>query len=197
MRCLHCGKELAVFKRLARQEFCSDTHRREYREKYDQLALGRLLEEKPPEGAQQSAPKKGKGPITLGLTDATQPTPPPRPEAHETPQVVEKGAPAGMAGMRVAQLIPTAAVQTTARVTADMELATALAPEQPRRLFESPPAAFPQAAQVRLLPAARIQGPPARTHERRLELRDFTRTAPVVEIHVNGSAAAKLEAANT
>jgi len=194
MRCLHCGKELAVFKRLARQEFCSDTHRREYREKYDQLALGRLLEEKPYESGTQSAPKKSKGPITLGLTDASAPAQPPPAPAPPAP---EKSVPGGMAGILVAQLIPTAAVPTTSRVTAEMELATALAPEQPRRLFESPPAAFPQAAQVRLLPAARIQRPPARAHERRLDLRDFTRTAPVVEIHVNGSAATKLEAANT
>src|SRR5258706_14321659 len=88
MRCLHCGKELAVFKRLARQEFCSDDHRRQYREKYDQLALGRLLEEKPPEYGAQSGPKRNKGPISLGLTDARVPgqtapaQPPPAPTAH-------------------------------------------------------------------------------------------------------------------
>src|SRR5258707_4118585 len=70
---------------------------------YDQLALGRLLEEKPPKGAQQSASKKSKGPITLGLTEATQPAPTPRADAHKTPQVLEGGAPAGMAGILVAQ----------------------------------------------------------------------------------------------
>jgi hypothetical protein len=193
MRCLHCGKELAVFKRLARQEFCSDSHRRQYREKYDQLALGRLLEEKPPEGSPQSAPKKGRGPITLGLTDApgpAQPAPAPTPHAPDT------SAPAGMAGILVTQLIPTA-VRTTARVAAEMELTHALAPEQPRQRFESPPAAFPQAPQVRCLPAPRIQSPSGHTHERRLDVRGFMGTAPVVEVHVNGSTAAVLEAPNT
>ena len=199
MRCLHCGKELAVFKRLARQEFCSDDHRRQYREKYDQLALGRLLEEKPPEGGKQTVPRNSKGPITLGLADARVPAqpaqaqPPPAPTAHAR----EKGGPAApMAGILVAPLIPTA-VQTTARVTAEMELVSSLVPEQPRQRFESPPAAFPQAAQVRSFPAARIQSSTARTNEQRLEVRGFMRTTPLVEIHLNGAAATKLDAAKT
>ena len=193
MRCLHCGKELAVFKRLARQEFCSDSHRRQYREKYDQLALGRLLEEKPPDGGTQSAPKKGKGPITLGLTDAPLPS---QPVLASAPHAPDRSASTGMAGMLVTQLIPTA-VQTTARVAAEMELAHTLAPEQPRQRFESPPAAFPHAPQVRFLPAPRIQSPSGRTHERRLDVRGFMGTAPVVEVHVNGSTEAVLEAPNT
>jgi hypothetical protein len=202
MRCLHCGKELAVFKRLARQEFCSDDHRRQYREKYDQLALGRLLEEKPPEG-KQTAPKNSKGPITLGLADAPVPAQPAptqaarvQPPPTRAPHAPAKDSPAPMAGILVAQLIPTA-IQTTARVTAEMELASSLAPEQPRQRFESPPAAFPQAAQVRFFPAARTQSSPVRTNEQRLEVRGFMRTAPLVEIHLNGSAATKLEAAKT
>jgi hypothetical protein len=213
MRCLHCGKELAVLKRLARQEFCSDTHRRQYQEKYDQLALGRLLEAKPSEDGKHSASKNGKGPITLGLRDApapAQPVPaelaraqqaraqsPPAPtrSAPETPHAPETGVPTGMAGILVAQLIP-AAVQTAARVAAELELAPTLAPEQPRRRLESPPAAFLQAAQVRFYPAARTQSPSGRTNEQRLEVRGFMRTAPLVEIHLNGSAAHKLEAAS-
>jgi hypothetical protein len=192
MRCLHCGKELAVFKRLARQEFCSDTHRRQYQEKYDQLALGRLLDEGHQDGAPR-APKNNKGPITLGLANAPAPAqPPPAPK----PRASENGAPGGMAGILVARLIPTA-VQATARVAAELELAPALAPEQPRRRFDSPPAAFPQATQVRFLPAARIHSSPGRTNERWLEVRGFTRTAPVVEIQVNGSTAATLQAVNT
>jgi len=191
MRCLHCGKELAVFKRLARQEFCSDTHRRQYREKYDQLALGRLLEEKPSEAGAQISPKKNRGPITLGLSEAPGAQPAPAP----TPHASENGAPAVMAGILVNQLIPTA-VRTAATVLGEMELAHALTPEQPRRRFDSPPAAFPQAPQVRFLPAARIQNPSGRTHERCLDVRGFMGVAPVVEVHVNGTAAI-LEAANT
>src|ERR1700675_2855247 len=44
MRCLYCGKELALFKRLRGGEFCSDAHRQRYQEEYTQLALNRLLQ---------------------------------------------------------------------------------------------------------------------------------------------------------
>src|ERR1044071_7356596 len=44
MRCLYCGKELALFKRLRGGEFCSDSHRQRYQEEYTQLALNRLLQ---------------------------------------------------------------------------------------------------------------------------------------------------------
>src|SRR4029077_11721837 len=48
MRCLHCGKELALFKRLTGGgEFCSDAHRQKYQEEYNQLALSRLLQASP------------------------------------------------------------------------------------------------------------------------------------------------------
>src|ERR1700692_718224 len=56
MRCLHCGKELALFKRLTSGgEFCSDAHRQRYQEEYNQLALNRLLQAKPP--AKPDAPQ--------------------------------------------------------------------------------------------------------------------------------------------
>ena len=48
MRCLQCGKDLPLLKRLAGSEFCSDAHRKEYQQEYSDLALGRLLQSKPP-----------------------------------------------------------------------------------------------------------------------------------------------------
>jgi hypothetical protein len=49
MRCLYCGKELALLKRwTGGGEFCSDVHRQRYQEEYNQLALNRLLQAKPP-----------------------------------------------------------------------------------------------------------------------------------------------------
>src|SRR5579871_4273453 len=49
MRCLYCGKELALLKRwTGGGEFCSDAHRQQYQEEYNQLALTRLLQAKPP-----------------------------------------------------------------------------------------------------------------------------------------------------
>src|SRR6266852_4662213 len=50
MRCLYCGKGLALLKRwTGGGEFCSDTHRQRYQEEYNQLALNRLLQAKPSE----------------------------------------------------------------------------------------------------------------------------------------------------
>jgi hypothetical protein len=45
MRCLYCGKELALLKRLTGGgEFCSDVHKQSYQEEYNRLALSRLLQ---------------------------------------------------------------------------------------------------------------------------------------------------------
>lgn len=45
MRCLYCGKQLALFKKLTGGgEFCSDAHKQGYHEEYNKLALNRLME---------------------------------------------------------------------------------------------------------------------------------------------------------
>ncbi len=45
MRCLHCGKELALLKRLTGGgEFCSEAHKKSYQEEYNRIALSRLLQ---------------------------------------------------------------------------------------------------------------------------------------------------------
>ncbi len=75
MRCLQCGKDLPLLKRMAGSEFCSDAHRREYQKEYSDLALGRLLQSKPP-GLENSA----------GLNNApTLLTPPLAANGHSTP----------------------------------------------------------------------------------------------------------------
>lgn len=55
MRCLYCGKELALFKRLRGGEFCSDAHRQRYQEEYTQLALNRLLQANAPKDNEKDA----------------------------------------------------------------------------------------------------------------------------------------------
>src|ERR1700678_767005 len=63
MRCLFCGKELALLKRwTGGGEFCSDAHRQRYQEEYNQLALNRLLQAKPPSEPQQDTPVKSAEP---------------------------------------------------------------------------------------------------------------------------------------
>jgi hypothetical protein len=45
MRCLYCGKQLALLKRLTGGgEFCSVAHKHSYQEEYNRLALSRLLQ---------------------------------------------------------------------------------------------------------------------------------------------------------
>jgi hypothetical protein len=58
MKCLYCGKELPLLKRLAKGEFCSEEHRQSYQQEYSQLALNRLLQANQPEEPQ----KAGKAP---------------------------------------------------------------------------------------------------------------------------------------
>src|SRR5450432_777779 len=45
MRCLYCGKQLPLLKKLTGGgEFCSEAHRQKYQEEYNKLALSRLLQ---------------------------------------------------------------------------------------------------------------------------------------------------------
>lgn len=75
MRCLQCGKDLPLLKRMAGSEFCSDAHRREYQQEYSDLALGRLLQSKPP-GLENSGGLNGAPALA---------TPPPPANGHSAP----------------------------------------------------------------------------------------------------------------
>src|SRR5256885_12663464 len=45
MRCLYCGKHLALLRKLTGGgEFCSDAHRDKYQDEYNRLAVSRLLQ---------------------------------------------------------------------------------------------------------------------------------------------------------
>src|ERR1700722_4417708 len=59
MRCLYCGKQLALLKRLTGSgEFCSDAHKQSYQEEYNRLALSRLLQaQSKPGEIKTTAPK--------------------------------------------------------------------------------------------------------------------------------------------
>jgi hypothetical protein len=83
MRCLYCGKELALLKRLrGGGDFCSDAHKHSYQEEYNRLALSRLLQ----------AQKKGQK-----TNSPVAPNTPPPPNAsvaleEPTPPVLEETA---------------------------------------------------------------------------------------------------------
>jgi hypothetical protein len=58
MRCLYCGGELALLKKLrGGGSFCSEAHRQKYQEEYSQLALSRLMQANPKAEKRAPAPR--------------------------------------------------------------------------------------------------------------------------------------------
>src|SRR5580693_1903533 len=91
MRCLYCGKEVALFKRLRGGEFCSDAHRQKYQEEYTELALHRLaLANASKQG--QSQPEH-KGSEDKGIIEAKSPAPGLPERAVPEPAVPQRLAP--------------------------------------------------------------------------------------------------------
>jgi hypothetical protein len=76
MRCLYCGKEMALLKRLTGGgEFCSETHKQSYQEEYNRLALSRLLQaqSKPGDrGSAQNAPARPPEPVRVSSPVAVE-----------------------------------------------------------------------------------------------------------------------------
>ncbi len=63
MRCLHCGKELALLKRLrGGGQFCSEAHKQSYQEEYNRIALSRLMQAQPKNTKTASSQDKPSGP---------------------------------------------------------------------------------------------------------------------------------------
>jgi hypothetical protein len=77
MRCLHCGKDIPLFKRLSGGEFCSDAHRREYQQEYSKLALSRLMHPVPEPGMEKPpvAPLPLPAPPQLSVTPSSTQAP--------------------------------------------------------------------------------------------------------------------------
>src|SRR5579872_1685347 len=80
MRCLYCGKELALLKRLSRRgQFCSEAHKKTYQEEYNRIGLSRLLQAQskvtPVAASQEKAPpSNGPSPLHEALV-AVEETP--------------------------------------------------------------------------------------------------------------------------
>ncbi len=76
MRCLYCGKELALLKRLTGGgEFCSETHKQSYQEEYNRLALSRLLQAQSKPGdkaAAQKSPARPPEPVRVSAPVAIE-----------------------------------------------------------------------------------------------------------------------------
>src|SRR5271170_6267384 len=106
MRCLYCGKQLALLKRLTGGgEFCSDAHKQSYQEEYNRLALSRLLQaqskpgeiktvHKPPTPADQPLAPGASRRRSLPATEPVQESPAPsRPPLQAPPQAPPQARP--------------------------------------------------------------------------------------------------------
>src|ERR1035437_3270680 len=88
MRCLYCGNELALLKKLTGYgEFCSEAHRQKYQEQFNRLALTRLLQGQDAEPERH--PPLSRTPVrpnnTLGPGRARKELESGRPEERRTP----------------------------------------------------------------------------------------------------------------
>ena len=55
--CRECGKKLGLFKRLAKAEFCDDSHRASYAQKQNEMVLARLHASERPQENKTSPPE--------------------------------------------------------------------------------------------------------------------------------------------
>jgi hypothetical protein len=231
MRCLQCGKNIPLFKRLAESEFCSEAHRREYQQEYSELALGRLLQSKPAEAQVQqvkppplttaSAPAVDEPPAVIGPTRmdgaaATKPSAPPasaekaRPattpptpavklngitKSHPPPPIpVKKAVPLPAASKPAASqpaIAKPAVIQKPAAAELQFPLMAApelehafksLAPDKPRREAQGLPAELPQGHAIALEDRIEIADSLPRPMERKLDLREVSRTTPRIAL---------------
>jgi hypothetical protein len=250
MRCLYCGKELALLKRwTGGGEFCSDAHRQRYQEEYNQLALNRLLQAKPPanetpqatearpakpsvvaepsrEVATVSAPRVAapapepaslkvsekvserpkpvyhEAPSSVAVRETTVDTPPvvftPPAVVHVEPEPPEEPGPADLAGFFVEMPVVREA-EPAPMSRPDVDFLDAAAAALPSYAFE--PLNFRRdtyqleaAGLVTFEPSNRASNyVGSGSRERRLEVRDFVRSAPVVEIELSAAGETGLE----
>lgn len=237
MRCLYCGKELALLKRwTGGGEFCSDAHRQRYQEEYNQLALNRLLQAKPPgepKGKGDAKPAPSVSPsipaepvretatsrVSAAVYTAPEPIEPtadPEPivriaaaQILEEPEIEpdvpqhqedapEVFAPADMAGFLV-ERPEVMFAEVPAMSRPDMELLSAAAAALPNHSFEPLSAQtdtyqLETAGPVTIPPSNRISNYTANNaRDRRLEVRDWVRTSPVVEFDLSPAGETGLE----
>jgi len=207
MQCLFCGKELALLKRLrGGGEFCSEAHRKEYQEQYEQLALARLLQAKPPTESQSAGKIPFNAPDQHLESSYTQKVSIPAPVATEeapayameTPaeyQPAEESGPAPLAGFVREPLVPAV---TTIEQAGVIELdgtwdrmailpgfsALADSTESQTAASSNSEGSLPPAPRVELALSLQALEHHTRTSERGLELREFTGPAPVMELQM-------------
>jgi hypothetical protein len=197
MQCLFCGKELALLKRLrGGGEFCSEAHRKEYQEQYEQLALARLLQAKPsgepaapliPEPALEKAVEQAPIPAQPQQRQIHARTPVAMIESAEASHPAEEGSPAPLAGFVRDLLVPAI---TEFQQESTLEMHTVTAPSLPGAAASAASGdtgSLPSAPRVDFGPSLQALDHHTR-NERGMELREFAGPTPLMEIHLRPAA---------
>ncbi len=222
MRCLYCGKGLALLKRwTGGGEFCSEAHRQRYQEEYNQLALNRLLqakpasepeapaktevpEEKPPNAATPKAdPRLAELQRAVEAPRVAPPpaapiplpaavTPAPVPEPVAANPELDPQAPAGAAGFLVEFPVP-AMGSAPATPAGERDFLSSARPELPQRHFVPARSGAVLARPVAVSSLQRLVDFCTRPREGRLEVRVSVRTTPVIDVGLRPAGGARLE----
>ena len=158
MRCLYCGKELALLKRwTGGGEFCSDAHRQQYQDEYNQLALNRLLQAKPPSEEKspgKSAPASNQ-PEEKPAVETKKPEPASQPRVEPFPPSAAPPPPAPVSAPKPAVVTaPVVEHQAAARYSEPESAPVMVEEEEPAPaelgsfLVEIPVPASPEIAEV-------------------------------------------------
>ncbi|MGH7866170.1 MAG: hypothetical protein ACREP9_00735, partial [Candidatus Dormibacteraceae bacterium] len=209
MQCLFCGKELALLKRLrGGGEFCSEAHRKEYQEQYEQLALARLLQAKPP----AEPPSSARVPLDRPSPELTNAPDPRLESSYERDSPYEDVQAPDWAERQVHSPVPVAIMEAAASEESDPAplagflnepVVPAVTPFDQAGLLELDSewervATLPSAPIVHVVahgclpPAPRVElalslqalEHHTRISDRGLELREFTAPPPVVELQL-------------
>jgi len=192
MRCLFCGKELALLKRLrGGGEFCSEAHRKEYQEQYEQLALARLLQAKP--RTEPAAPLGQPLPAPAVVPDHVPerryevPSAEPQAQLHpstrmiEAVQPAEEAGPAPLAGFVGDPVVPAV---TTFQHAGSLELEHVTTPSLPARVTApDSEESLPPAPRVEFEFSLQALDHHTRTSERGMELREFAGPTVRMDLH--------------
>ena len=210
MQCLFCGKELALLKRLrGGAEFCSEAHRKEYQDQYEQLALARLIQAKPP--TEPAAPLGRSNVLFQDAPPARVDVPSPKnapvdeapparrtaqldaprkvamieaPAAPQNPKPAGEAGPAPLAGF-VGEIVVPAVESFQHAAPMELDRKTAPAPSIPHADPSSPQGALLPAASVQWSASLHALDYTTRRNDRSVEAREFAGNAPVFDLHAD------------
>jgi len=215
MQCLFCGKELALLKRWrGGAEFCSEAHRKEYQEQFEQLAVARLRQAKPPSepapplglpfagppAASEPIPQQHRGeePAASRPDSQVPPSPPVRkievpasrvPQPARVAHRTEDVGPAPLAGFVNDAVVP---AMSPFQIASTLHMERVTSPSLPGGAVMDSADAVAAGSEASLPTAPRVQfdlslqalDHHTRICERGLDVREFAAPAPLMELHL-------------